>query len=155
MFMPGVWILWSKKKNHYFSKRKWKTFTLLIIFIVKSLQREQNSTNILLWPQSAGVNVQSLQSESTPRRLTLRINSCFQKYFFKLQKQPKADELANFAKLAKIKKRANLKIRFSKGLQVSTYKNSYYFEFSEKWAIFKWNDERMILNLRDFFQIGF
>jgi hypothetical protein len=38
-----------KKKNHYyFSKRN--TFTLLIIFIVKSLQKEQNSTNLLLRP---------------------------------------------------------------------------------------------------------
>ena len=27
-----------------------ETFTLLIIFIVKSLQREQNSWNLLLWP---------------------------------------------------------------------------------------------------------
>jgi hypothetical protein len=44
------------------------TFTLAIIFIVKSLQKEQNSTND---PQSAGINVQSPQSESTPRRLTL------------------------------------------------------------------------------------
>ena len=26
------------------------TFTLLIIFILKSLQKEQNSTNLLLWP---------------------------------------------------------------------------------------------------------
>ena len=27
MFMPWVWILWSKKKNcSYFSKRKWKYF---------------------------------------------------------------------------------------------------------------------------------
>ena len=31
-----------------FQKEKGNTFTLLIIFIVKSLQKEQNSTNILL-----------------------------------------------------------------------------------------------------------
>ena len=37
----------------------------------KILQKEQNSTNLLLWTQSAGINVQSPQSESTPRRLTL------------------------------------------------------------------------------------
>ena len=31
-----------------FRKEKGNTFTLLIIFIVKSLQKEQNSTNLLL-----------------------------------------------------------------------------------------------------------
>jgi hypothetical protein len=31
-----------------FQKEKGNTFTLLIIFIVKSLQKEQNSTNLLL-----------------------------------------------------------------------------------------------------------
>ena len=35
----GVWILWSKKNCYYFSKRKRNTFTLLVIFIVKSLQK--------------------------------------------------------------------------------------------------------------------
>ena len=49
MFMPGVWILWSKKKIVIiFQKENGNTFTLLIIFIVKSLQKEQNSTNLLL-----------------------------------------------------------------------------------------------------------
>ena len=52
------------KKYYYFSK------TLLINFIVKSLQKEQNSTNLPIY-QSAGINVQSPQSDSTPRRLTL------------------------------------------------------------------------------------
>ena len=52
MFMPGVWILWSKKKIFViiFQKENGNTFTLFIIFIVKSLQKEQNSTNLLLWP---------------------------------------------------------------------------------------------------------
>ena len=52
MFMPGVWFLWSKKQKIIIiiKKEKWNTFTLLIIFIVKSLQKEQNSTNLLLWP---------------------------------------------------------------------------------------------------------
>ena len=52
MFMPGVWILWSKKKNFViiFQKENGNTFTLFIIFIVKSLQKEHNSTNLLLWP---------------------------------------------------------------------------------------------------------
>ena len=47
----GVWILWSKKKIVIiFQKENGNTFTLFIIFIVKSLQKEQNSTNQLLWP---------------------------------------------------------------------------------------------------------
>jgi hypothetical protein len=37
-----------KKKSIIFQKGKGNTFTLLIIFIVKSLQKEQNSTNLLL-----------------------------------------------------------------------------------------------------------
>ena len=38
-----------KKKNVIiFQKENGNTFTLLIIFIVKSLQKEQNSTNLLL-----------------------------------------------------------------------------------------------------------
>ena len=39
------------KKNLFviiFQKENGNTFTLLIIFIVKSLQKEQNSTNLLL-----------------------------------------------------------------------------------------------------------
>ena len=68
--------------------------------------------------------------------MTLGTNSCFKRYFFKLQKEPKAqaEELAKKkSKLAKMKIWANLKIGFSIGLQVSTYlyKNSY-FEFSKK-----------------------
>ena len=41
------------KEKHIiiFKKEYGNTFTLLIIFIVKSLQKEQNSTNLLLWPQ--------------------------------------------------------------------------------------------------------
>ena len=38
-----------KKNIIIFKKEKGNTFTLLIIFIVKSLQKEQNSTNLLLW----------------------------------------------------------------------------------------------------------
>ena len=72
MFMPGVWILWSKKNVIIFQKENGNTFTLFIIFIVKSLQKEQNSTNLLLYdPQSAGINLQSPQSNSTPWTLTL------------------------------------------------------------------------------------
>ena len=54
-----------------FQKEKGNTLTLLIIFIVKSLQKQQNSTNLLLCPHSAGINVQSPQSDSTPKRLAL------------------------------------------------------------------------------------
>ena len=39
---------------------------------MKSLQKEQNSTNLL--PQSAGINMKSPQSESTPMRLTLKFS---------------------------------------------------------------------------------
>ena len=61
MFMPGVWILWSKKKKKIiiiFQKENENIFTLLIIFIVKNLQKEQR-------------NLQSPQSDSTPWTLTL------------------------------------------------------------------------------------
>ena len=59
------------------------TFTLLIIFIVKSLQKEQNCTNYYYDPQSAGINMQSPQSESTPRRLTIRSSYWTPKVIFK------------------------------------------------------------------------
>ena len=45
----GVWILWSKKKIVIIFQKE-NTYTLFVIFIVKSLQKEQNSTNLLLWP---------------------------------------------------------------------------------------------------------
>ena len=38
----------EKKNVIIFQKENGNTFTLLIIFIVKSLQKEQNSTNLLL-----------------------------------------------------------------------------------------------------------
>ena len=38
----------QKKTIISFQKENGNTFTLLIIFIVKSLQKEQNSTNLLL-----------------------------------------------------------------------------------------------------------
>ena len=60
-----------KNIYHFFQKEKGNTFTLLITFTVKSLQKEQNSTNLLLWPPICWNKVQSLQSESTSRRLTL------------------------------------------------------------------------------------
>jgi hypothetical protein len=58
----------KKKIGIIYQKEKGNIFTLLIIFIVKSLQKKQNSTNLLL---SAGINLQSPQSDSTPWTLTL------------------------------------------------------------------------------------
>ena len=40
----------KKKMVIIFLKENGNTFTLFIIFIVKSLQKEHNSTNLLLWP---------------------------------------------------------------------------------------------------------
>ena len=50
MFMPGF-EFYEVKKNFFvniFQKENGNTFTLLIIFMVNSLQKEQNSTNLLL-----------------------------------------------------------------------------------------------------------
>ena len=55
-----------------FQKEKGNTFTFLIIFTVKSLQKKSKIEQIYYYDhQSAGINVQSPQSDSTPRRLTL------------------------------------------------------------------------------------
>jgi hypothetical protein len=44
-----VFDFYEVKKNIIiFQKEKGNAFTLLILFIVKSLQKEQNSTNLLL-----------------------------------------------------------------------------------------------------------
>ena len=50
MFMLVVWFLGSIFFVIIFQKENGNTSTLLFIFIVKSLQKEQNSTNLLLWP---------------------------------------------------------------------------------------------------------
>ena len=48
-FYAGGFEFYEVKKNVIiFLKENGNTFTLLIIFIVKSLQKEQNSTNLLL-----------------------------------------------------------------------------------------------------------
>jgi hypothetical protein len=41
-------VIIFQKENSIFQKENRNTFTLLIIFIVKSLQKEKNSTNLLL-----------------------------------------------------------------------------------------------------------
>ena len=62
----------KKKFVIIFQKENGNAFTLLVIFIVKSLQKEQNSKSTKYYdPQSAGINLQSLQSDSTPWTLTL------------------------------------------------------------------------------------
>ena len=46
------WFEFYEVKKYFviiFRKENGNTFTLFIIFIVKSLQKEQNSTNLLLW----------------------------------------------------------------------------------------------------------
>ena len=48
MFMPGFEFYEVKKNAIIFQKENGNTLTLFIIFIVKSLQKEQNSTNLLL-----------------------------------------------------------------------------------------------------------
>ena len=64
MFIPGCWFLLSKKnKYYYFSK-------LLIIFIVN---KSKTAQIYFYEPQSAGTNMQSSQSESTSRRLSLEL----------------------------------------------------------------------------------
>ena len=47
-FCRGLNFMKKKKIVIIFQKENGNTFTLFIIFIVKSLQKEQNSTNLLL-----------------------------------------------------------------------------------------------------------
>ena len=54
-----------------FQKENGNTFTLLIIFIVKSLQKNKIVQIYYYDPQSAGINLHSPQSDSTPWTLTL------------------------------------------------------------------------------------
>ena len=59
-------------KNVPIHNEKGNTFEFLIIFIVKSLQKSKITQIYYHYdPQSAGINAQLPQSESTPRRLTL------------------------------------------------------------------------------------
>ena len=72
MFMPGFDFYEVKIYVIIFKKEKGNTFTLLIIFIVKSSKRAKYIAQIYYYEsQSARINVQSPQSESTPRSLTL------------------------------------------------------------------------------------
>ena len=67
----GGLIYEVKKIYYYFSKRKWKYF-----YTFNHFYSEKSSKIAQMYyydPQSAGKNVQSPQSESTPRRLTLKL----------------------------------------------------------------------------------
>ena len=68
MFNEFNEVKMKKKIVLIFQKENGNTFTLLILFIVKSLQKEQNSTNI---PPICRHKRKSPQIETTPRRLTL------------------------------------------------------------------------------------
>ena len=48
VYAGGLNFMKQKKNIIIFQKENGNTFTLFIIFIVKSLQKEQNSTNLLL-----------------------------------------------------------------------------------------------------------
>ena len=61
----------KKNKKFLFQKENGNTIALLIIFLVKSLQKEQKAQIMEYKPQSAGINLQSPQSDSTPWTLTL------------------------------------------------------------------------------------
>ena len=59
-------------KYHYFSKRKWKYFhTYNHFYSEKSSKRAKEHKSTTMTPNLRGINMQSPQSESTPRRLTL------------------------------------------------------------------------------------
>ena len=61
----------NRNKKFLFQKENGNTIALLIIFLVKSLQKEQKAQIMEYKPQSAGINLQSPQSDSTPWTLTL------------------------------------------------------------------------------------
>ena len=74
MFMPEFEFYEVKKKLlSFFKKKNGNTFTLLIIFIVKCLQKELIAQFDYYDPQSAGINLQSSQSDSTPWTLALAL----------------------------------------------------------------------------------
>ena len=58
-----------------FQTENGNSFTLLIIFIVNSLQKGKRAQIYYYDPQSAGINVQYSQSESVPWRLDFNHNT--------------------------------------------------------------------------------
>ena len=73
MFMPGFEFYELKKKKNViiFQKENGNTFPLFIIFLVKSFQKSKIAQIYYYDPTSAGINLQSPQSDSTPWTLTL------------------------------------------------------------------------------------
>ena len=76
MFMPEFDFHEVKKNIIIFQKENGNNFTLLIIFIVKSLQIELLAQIHYYNPQSTGINLQSPQSDLTPWILTLVLALC-------------------------------------------------------------------------------
>ena len=71
VYAGGLIFMNKKNKKFLFQKENGNTIALLIIFLVKSLQKEQKAQIMEYKPQSAGINLQSPQSDSTPWTLTL------------------------------------------------------------------------------------
>ena len=71
--MPGVWILWSKKKNLLlFFKKKMEILLHFLSFLYWKVFKKSKIAQIYYYDrQSAGINLQSPQSDSTPWTLTL------------------------------------------------------------------------------------
>ena len=70
----GVWFLWSKKICFFviiFQKEKGNTFTLLIFLKWKVFKKSKIAQIYYYDPQSAGINMQSPQSDLIPWTLTL------------------------------------------------------------------------------------
>ena len=101
----------------FFSKRKWKYFYTFHIFIVKSLQKEQNSTNLLLWPQicrnKSAITPKWFNSLDTNSKDSSCILHNKAKTFMKLHlmkvQQPETIVMLNFWKI-KIKYLCNFQI---------------------------------------------
>ena len=67
----GGFDFYEVKKKLYFQKENGNTLTLLIIILVKSIQKEQIAQITQYDPWSAGTNLQSTQRDLTPQILTL------------------------------------------------------------------------------------
>ena len=72
MFMPEFDFYEKRNKRIIFEKENGNTITLLIIVIVKSLQKEQITQITLYDPWFARINLRLTQSDLTPRILTLQ-----------------------------------------------------------------------------------
>ena len=67
---------WKKNIVIIFQKGNGNSFTLLITFIVKSLQKSKIAKIYYHDPQSAGINLQSLQSDLTYESTHNYLTSC-------------------------------------------------------------------------------